>query len=74
MIRRGRVPVPRPISLPILISLLLPTMVWGVENAPPFPRKPYRVLLIVEKWSDPSSILVDHEKDEFQPVAALLKA
>jgi hypothetical protein len=28
----------------------------------------------VEKWSDPSSILVDHEKDEFQPVAALLKA
>ena len=49
-------------------------MVWGVENAPPFPRKPYRVLLIVEKWSDPSSILVDHEKDEFQPVAALLKA
>jgi len=28
----------------------------------------------VEKWSDPSSVLVDHEKDDFQPVAALLKA
>src|SRR5436853_313567 len=29
---------------------------------------------VVEKWSDPSSVLVDHEKDDFQPVAALLKA
>ncbi|PYV34040.1 MAG: hypothetical protein DMG22_07630 [Acidobacteria bacterium] len=28
----------------------------------------------MERWSDPSSILVDHEKDDFQPVAALLKA
>jgi hypothetical protein len=28
----------------------------------------------VENWSDPSSVLVDHEKDSFQPVAALLKA
>jgi len=36
--------------------------------------KPYRALLVVERWNDPSSVLVDHEKDEFQPVAALLKA
>ena len=47
---------------------------WGQVKAPSFPQKPYRVLLIVEKWNDPGSVLVDHEKDNFQPVAALLKA
>lgn len=36
--------------------------------------KPYRALLIVAGWSDPASVLVSHEKDNFQPVAALLKA
>lgn len=36
--------------------------------------RPYRALLVVDHWSDPASILVDHEKDHFQPVAALLKA
>jgi len=36
--------------------------------------KPYRVLLVVERWNDPTSLLVDHEKDAIQPVAALLKA
>jgi len=39
---------------------------WGV--------KPYRALLVVERWEDPSSTLIDHQKDAFQPVAALLKA
>src|SRR2546430_3103861 len=39
-----------------------------------WPIKPYRVLLVVERWSDPASVLVDHEKDDFQPVAALLNA
>src|SRR2546425_277599 len=39
-----------------------------------WPIKPYRVLLVVERWSDPASVVVDHEKDDFQPVAALLKA
>ncbi|MGH9430220.1 MAG: hypothetical protein ACRD3T_01620 [Terriglobia bacterium] len=44
-------------------------------EAPSTPAvKPYRVLLVVEHWSDPASLLVDHEKDNFQPVAALLKA
>lgn len=62
------------VSLLILCSLLLSTRGWGEAKAPPFPRKPYRVLLIAERWDDPSSILVDHEKDDFQPVAALLKA
>jgi hypothetical protein len=36
--------------------------------------KPYRVLVVVEQWNDPASALVDSEKDEFQPVAALLRA
>jgi len=36
--------------------------------------KPYRVLVVVEQWDDPASVLVDSEKDEFQPVVALLKA
>jgi hypothetical protein len=39
-----------------------------------WPIKPYRALLVVERWSDPASVVVDHEKDDFQPVAALLKA
>src|SRR5579864_7002082 len=43
-----------------------PAGVWGT--------KPYRALLVVEHWNDPSSVLVDQEKDTFQPVAALLKA
>ncbi len=40
----------------------------------PMARKPFRALLVVERWNDPASVLVDHEKDDFQPVAALLKA
>lgn len=40
----------------------------------PWVAKPYRALVVVERWNDPSSLLVDHEKDDFQPVTALLKA
>jgi peptidoglycan/xylan/chitin deacetylase (PgdA/CDA1 family) len=58
----------------ILCSLIFPTRGWAEVKSQPFPPKPYRVLLVVEKWSDPGSVLVDHEKDSFQPVAALLKA
>jgi hypothetical protein len=36
--------------------------------------KPYRVLLVVDYWTDPASQVVASEKDSFQPVAALLKA
>jgi hypothetical protein len=39
---------------------------WGL--------KPYRVLLVVDKWGDPASQLITSEQDSFQPVAALLKA
>jgi hypothetical protein len=35
--------------------------------------KPYRVLLVVAAWGDPSSQVIS-DKDSFQPVAALLKA
>src|SRR2546425_3303750 len=36
--------------------------------------KPYRILLVVEHWSDPYGLVVSSETDKFQPVAALLKA
>ena len=36
--------------------------------------KPYRVLLVVDRWSDPASQLITEENDPFQPVAALLQA
>ena len=36
--------------------------------------KPYRVLLVVDQWSDPSGLVVNSDKDKFQPAAALLKA
>jgi hypothetical protein len=43
--------------------------------APPaIQTKPYRVLLVVEHWSDPYGLVVNSETDKFQPVAALLKA
>ena len=35
--------------------------------------KPYRVLVVVASWGDPSSHVIT-DKDAFQPVAALLKA
>lgn len=54
--------------------MLFSTSGWGEVQARLFPAKPYSVLLVVKSWSDPSSVLVDHEKDKFQPVAALLKA
>jgi hypothetical protein len=46
----------------------------GEAPSTPLAVKPYRVLLVVPHWSDPASLLVDQQKDNFQPVAALLKA
>jgi hypothetical protein len=57
-----------------LCFLLIVLASQEAVSAQPFSAKPYRVLLVVDEWNDPSSILVDHEKDAFQPVAALLKA
>jgi hypothetical protein len=40
----------------------------------PVHTKPYRVLLVVDRRSDPYGLVVSSEADKFQPVAALLKA
>jgi hypothetical protein len=37
-------------------------------------ERPYRVLVVVEKRGDPNGVVVNTNKDKFQPVAALLKA
>ena len=55
----------------LLFGLMAGRAAWGSAS---WPSRPYRALLVVEHWSDPASVLVDHEKDDFQPVAALLKA
>src|SRR2546427_1327693 len=62
------------ICLGVLLILLEVLPVWAQPPASPWLLKPYQALLVVEHWNDAASILVDHEKDEFQPVAALLKA
>jgi hypothetical protein len=58
------------------VGCLFLTVIAAVGSSPAarLGVRPYRALLIVEGWSDPTSILIDHEKDYFQPVAALLKA
>ena len=63
----------------VIPFLLLPGLLSAVTAsaktpAGPWPIKPYRALVVVERWSDPASVVVDHENDDFQPVAALLKA
>jgi peptidoglycan/xylan/chitin deacetylase (PgdA/CDA1 family) len=63
-----------------IVFLLLLTVfpsagaVGAEDRATAWAIKPYRALLVVERWSDPASMLVDHAKDDFQPAAALLKA
>jgi hypothetical protein len=61
---------------PQKVACLLLTAIAAVGQSPAatWGLRPYRVLLIVERWNDATSVLVDHEKDNFQPVAALLKA
>jgi|SRR5271157_701667 len=61
-------------SVWLLGFLLTAIAALGQAPAAPWPSRPYRALVVVERWSDPASVLVDHEKDDFQPVAALLKA
>ncbi len=62
------------VGLLILPPFLYQVAAQGQLPARARPVMPYRVLLVVERWNDPASVLVDHEKDDFQPVAALLKA
>jgi hypothetical protein len=57
------------------VLLLAALPLAGVQQAgSQWALKPYRVLLVVEKWEDPASQLITSEQDSFQPVAALLKA
>jgi len=61
--------------LAILILLFGAWPVSGMQQASSqWPLKPYRVLLVVDKWEDTTSQLITSEQDSFQPVAALLKA
>lgn len=64
----------RPLSGIILGIVCIAAMGRAQEPTPFQSIKPYRALIVVSHWSDPSSVVVDHEKDSFQPVAALLKA
>jgi len=59
--------------LPVAVSVL--GAFTGAQQADGLqPLKPYRVLLVVERWEDPASHIVTSERDQFQPVAAVLKA
>jgi hypothetical protein len=55
----------------VLLCFLFPA---ALAHAATWSVKPYRVLLVVDGWHDPASIVIDHQEDYFQPVAALLKA
>jgi len=60
-----------------MLFLLVPLCIitWRTDlPAAPWPIRPYRVLVVVERWGDPAGVLVDQEKDDFQPVVGLLKA
>src|SRR5215469_14016698 len=58
----------------IIASAVLALCLMRGETTPQRPLlKPYRVLLVVASWNDPSSQVIS-EQDSFQPVAALLKA
>jgi hypothetical protein len=56
------------------LALLCSTVVIPSRAQSIFSPRPYRVLLVVARWGDPSGIVVKSGEDEFQPVAALLKA
>lgn len=45
----------------------------GAQIPKPLHVRPYKVLVVVDHWQDPSSVVVER-RDAFQPVVALLKA
>jgi hypothetical protein len=62
-------------------SVVLLSLAVAIQNSkaadvdsPSVHTNPYRVLLVVEHRSDPYGLVVGSEADNFQPVAALLKA
>ncbi len=58
----------------LLVSCLNAILVFGQSSPASWDRKPYRALLVAERCGDATGMLVDSQQDEFQPVAALLKA
>jgi hypothetical protein len=56
------------------LFLLGASMAGAQPAGSPWVLKPYRVLVVVDRWEDPASQLITSEQDSFQPVAALLKA
>ena len=65
----------RIVATSCLLLLCFAAISGAATATPPAIRsKPYRVLLVVEHWSDPYGLVVNSETDKFQPVAALLKA
>ncbi len=58
----------------IWLALCVPLGGWAAPADSSWSLKPYRVLLVVDRWADPGSQVVASDKDPFQPVAALLKA
>lgn len=64
------------------LFLLVLMVVWlascprtaAAVDAGAIAAKPYRVLLVVNEWSDPSSMVVKSQTERFEPVVALLKA
>ena len=59
----------------VAMILLAASSMAGAQLAgSPWVLKPYRVLLIVDRWEDSGSQLISSQQDSFQPVAALLKA
>lgn len=55
----------------VIVSAMLPT---AAQTVAVHHGKPYRILLVVDAWHDPNSILVQSGLDSFQPIAALLKS
>jgi hypothetical protein len=63
----------RHLSRFITSAVLVLCSMQGEASSNPSRLKPYRVLLVVAGWADPSSQVIS-DKDTFQPVAALLRA
>ena len=57
-----------------MLGVAATAQVSRVAASPAIDIKPYRVLLVVEHGGDPYGLVVSGEADNFQPVAALLKA
>jgi len=67
-------PAKRCASWLAVAAWLLTVPVFGRPSDGLGSLKPYRVLLVVDRWADPTSQVITSGEDPFQPVTALLKA